>query len=301
MRSLPHRWFRPILVLAATALIATAPGMGAAPPLLAWEAALYGSGEGELRWPVDVASAAEGELVVADVQPPRLVVFREAADGSWNSARVVELPQPPAALTASGGRYLLTLRGSGGLFAVSRDEWKPQRIPLPTGVVAGDVDGLSPGGAYVQDLLTGEILQVDEGGRVVARIASSRDVTAISASFAGTLFALDPVAAEIRPLGPGATGLGVRSVPGEVGDPAWPADIAATSAGDLYVLDRHRGRVILLDGTGQVVGVGAREGLEPGLLSYPAALCVMPDGRIAVADQNNGRAQVFHRIEDDGS
>jgi outer membrane protein assembly factor BamB len=296
MRSL----LRLAMVLGVSAGLCVAQALAAPPQVLAWEAAVYGKDSSSLKWPVDLASAATGELVVVDLEPPRLVVFREATDGSWASQRVVELPEAPASLIAGDGAYFLSLRPSGGLYSVDRETWKPRRLPLPQGVMAGRLGHAGDGGILALDDGSGDVLRVSEEGSVVSRTPVQGPAVAVEGGPGGALFTLDPVAAEVRPAGEGASGRAPHSLEGEAGDPPWPIDMAATSTGSLYVLDRHRGRVFLLDGTGALAGVGARRGREPGLLWYPAALALMPDGRLAIADQGNGRAQIYRRIEEPG-
>jgi hypothetical protein len=79
--------------------------------------------------------------------------------------------------------------------------------------------------------------------------------------------------------------------------PAWPTGLAAEPGGTLLVVDRHVGRVLVLDATGQVAGLGSRQGWEPGLLLFPAGIARLPGGLVLVADEGNGRAQLFRRAE----
>jgi hypothetical protein len=53
--------------------------------------------------------------------------------------------------------------------------------------------------------------------------------------------------------------------------------------------------VLVLDAAGQVAGVGSRKGSEPGLLLFPAGIARLPGGLVVVADEGNGRAQLFRR------
>jgi hypothetical protein len=79
--------------------------------------------------------------------------------------------------------------------------------------------------------------------------------------------------------------------------PAWPSALALEPGGELYVLDRHAGRILLLDNEGRAFGVGSRRGWEPGLLRFPGALTRIEDGRLLVADEGNGRVQLFRRTD----
>ena len=76
---------------------------------------------------------------------------------------------------------------------------------------------------------------------------------------------------------------------------------SSSSASSLVVVDRHAGRLLELDANGQLTGVGARRGWEPGLLLYPAGAARLPDGGVVVADEGNGRTQFFRRARSSGS
>ena len=79
--------------------------------------------------------------------------------------------------------------------------------------------------------------------------------------------------------------------------PAWPVGLVTEPGGGVVVVDRHSGRLLLLDGGGRVAGLGSRHGWEPGLLHFPSAMTRLPGGLILVADEGNGRAQVFRRTD----
>ncbi|MGH9750164.1 MAG: hypothetical protein ACRD6R_09600, partial [Candidatus Polarisedimenticolia bacterium] len=77
--------------------------------------------------------------------------------------------------------------------------------------------------------------------------------------------------------------------------PAWPVAIADAGGGRSLVLDRHTGRVLILDAAGGMAGSFGRRGWEAGALSFPAGIAVLPDGRLAIADQGNARLVVYRR------
>ena len=79
--------------------------------------------------------------------------------------------------------------------------------------------------------------------------------------------------------------------------PAWPVGVLVEDDGEIVIVDRHGGRVQVLETSGRWIGTGSRRGWEPGLLRSPAGLAQLPDGRLVVADQGNGRLQIFRRLE----
>ena len=109
----------------------------------------------------------------------------------------------------------------------------------------------------------------------------------------GDFFAALPHRGEVVHYGPAGGETGRWTVPGVNPSPAWPVGLAATSGGELMVLDRSGGRGVVFDVGGTIQGTGAREGWDAGLLRYPSGLTLCPGGLIAVADQGNGRVQLF--------
>jgi hypothetical protein len=63
------------------------------------------------------------------------------------------------------------------------------------------------------------------------------------------------------------------------------------------VVDRHGGRILALDASGRLVGVGSGRGWNPGQLLLPTAIALFPDGRVVVADQGNSRVQIFRPVD----
>ena len=53
--------------------------------------------------------------------------------------------------------------------------------------------------------------------------------------------------------------------------------------------------MLVLQTGGEVAGFGSRQGWEPGLLNFPADVTLTPDGLVVVADEGNGRVQIFRR------
>jgi DNA-binding beta-propeller fold protein YncE len=280
-------------LLAAASGVATA--QVAAPPVLAWHATLPTAGEQPLRWPVGLAVPAPGTLVVADAYQPRLLVYRER-EGAFVFERAVPLNDPPFALAASGGRTYASLRGGGGLYALAPGGGL-ERVALPAGSRPGALAPAPAGGLLVQDAAGGEILELDANGGIVGRAPVDPGVRALAAGAGGGFYAVRPAPAQLVRHGRDGAVEAALPVPPVDTEPAWPAGLAVTASGELLVIDRRASRILLLDASGRLLGVGAREGWEPGLLRQPSALALLPDGRVVVADQGNGRVQVYRRVE----
>ncbi|HUP43386.1 MAG TPA: hypothetical protein VM599_09270 [Thermoanaerobaculia bacterium] len=262
-------------------------------PALVFEEALRGSEEREVRWPVAVAAASADELAVADAFGPRLLVFRRAGVG-WQAARVAELPGAPAGLAWDGARWVVSVRGGGGLVALEGEDLLQRRLPLPAGVVPGALAALPGGGLLVHDAAGGRILRLGADGRSAGEIAVAGPVTGLAAA-PGAVMAAFGHEGVVRRFDAAGGVEATWTLPADGPVPAWPAGIAVSPAGDTYVADRHNGRIAVLDPTGRVTGFGARKGWDPGLLLFPSGIALLPDGRLAVADQGNGRVQLYRR------
>lgn len=259
-------------------------------------AVLDGTAERALRWPVDVAAGSSDELAVADAWENRLVVFRRLG-ASWATAREVALPAPPAAVAYAGGRYLVALRGLSRLVAVpgGATEAPPQEIALAGGLLPGRLAASTDGTLIAWDSRRGRVVKLRDGA-VVAEAAVDGVVTALASDGAGGFWAAIGEASELRRFDGAVQLTATWRVPAEAPIPAWPSGIAVEPGGRLFVLDRHAHRVVVLDSTGALIGLGAGKGWEPGQLLYPAGLARLPNGSLFVGDGGNGRTQLFDLV-----
>jgi hypothetical protein len=295
---LPASLLAGAVLLAGVLALLFAARAGAQPaggPVMVFEQALQAAGDQELRWPVAVASGAAGEVAVADVHGARLLLWRHGADG-WGVVRAANLPAPPAGVAWDGGRYVVALRGEGGLMAAEGDELALRPLPLPDGGVPGPLAGDPRGGVLVFDHAHGRVLRLDGGGRVTSQAAVEGYVTALAAGPGDGFFTAVAEDGAVRRHAAGGAVEETWRLPAAAPVPAWPSGLAVEAGGDVLVADRHTGRILVLEVDGEPAGFGARQGWEPGLLRFPAGLALMPDGRVAVADLGNGRVQIFRRV-----
>jgi DNA-binding beta-propeller fold protein YncE len=264
------------------------------PRVLSFQEAMKGTDEVSLRWPLAVAAASDEEVAVADASGPRLVRFQRVGV-SWRLDRAVPMGGAPAALAWDGRRYVASLRQGGGLVAFEGAELTQRRLPLPRGVVPGALAVGPDGRLLVYDAAKRSVLRLSPDGAVVAEVAAGGDVTALAATAAGGFFAAVAAEGAVRHFDAGGKLDATWKLPAFEQVPAWPTGLAAEPGGDLLVVDRHAGRVLVLDASGQVAGTGSRQGWEPGLLLFPAGIARLPGGLVLVADEGNGRAQLFRR------
>ncbi len=262
---------------------------------LVWTAELRGEGQAELRWPVAVAAASAREIAVADVRGARLVVFENDEKDGWRHRRTVGLPAAPRSVAYDGTRYVVSLRGAPGLVATDGETLRLRNVALPRGAVAGALAPVPGGGVLVHDVAGAEVLRLGTGGSVESRVPAPGRIVALAATSGGGFDAVYPDAGQLVRFAADGTERERIAVPAEPPVPAWPVAAVVGPGGDRIVVDRHAGRLVVLDGTGRLVGSAARRGWEAGLLWMPAGIALLPDGSVAVADLGNGRVQLFRR------
>lgn len=272
----------------------------ASEPTLDWDEVVQPESEQPLRWPVDVAAASADELAVADAYQARLIIIARQS-GQWKQVRTISLGGTPYALAHDGVRYAVSLRQGAGLMAVEGDRHQLRRIPLPAGATPGALAGLPGGGFLVYDQASGDILRLDISGSVAGRWPVDGPVTGLVAAPNGGFFATVAHRAEVLIHGADGRELQRWKVPGESPVPAWPVGIVMRPGGNLFVVDRHGGRLLEMGVGGRQEGRGSRRGWDAGLLRFPAGMAWLPDGRLAVADQGNGRVQLFRTVPGDGT
>ena len=266
------------------------------PRVLSFLESVKGTEEVELRWPVAVAAASAEEIAVADAFGPRLLRFRRVGV-SWQFHGAVPISAVPVGLTWDGSRYVATLRQGMGLVAFEGSELVQRRLPLPRGVVPGAVAAFPNGDLLLYDYAGYRVLRLSADGDLVGEIPIEGDVTAVAAGPAGGIFAAIGPKGSVLHFDAAGQLDATWNLPESDKIPAWPAGLALEPGGDLLVVDRHAGRLLLLDANGRVVGLGSRQGWEPGLLLLPRGVARLPNGLVLVADEGNGRAQIFRRTD----
>ncbi len=287
-------WTSMLLALLAVLLAAQAAAQASPPPrVLIWFEILKGNEDDALRWPVAVAAGSQGEILVADAYGPRLLKFTRLG-ASWQLERVVRLLGPPIGLVhQEGGRYLASLRGQPNLVSIEGPDLRQRAVGLPRGVMAGPLAALPGDHLLLFDYAGERVIKLDGKGELLAEIEVAGRVTALAPASDGGFLAAVPQSGAVLRFGADWQLDETWDLPDTEGVPPWPVGIAVEIGGDVFVSDRHGARILVLDALGQVKGVGSRNGWEPGLLRQPAGLARFPDGSIVIADQGNGRVQIF--------
>lgn len=288
-----------LLVTIASIAPGPAAAQGKSAPLFAFEEAVAGDDKLRLRWPTAVAVGGVDEIAVADAAGPALVIFRDrgGADG-WVVHVSVELPAPAYSLSCGAERYLVSTRRPGVLHTVGKSDYALRELALPEGITPGAATCLADGQLVVHDLASGRLVVLDNALKVRTTVEIAETIATLAPGSSGGFYATLPGAGEVRRYGANGEKLSSLSLPGLGPAPAWPVGLIVEPSGEVVVVDRHGGRILVMETSGRWAGSGSRRGWEPGLLRFPADLAKLPDGRIVIADQGNARIQLFRRLEE---
>jgi len=287
----------PILIIACTVpllLGSRVTAQVASQPLFSWQEALYGNQDNRLRWPLAVATADDNEFAVVDAFESKILLFQNKGGAvGWQVGAAAKLPSAPVGIAFDGERYLVSMRKPGSLLTVDRPQLRFRNLSLPAEAVPGALTAAPDGRVLVFDFASEAMLVVDSAGALVRSIPVDAFVTAVAIR-SGSDFLVSTVnPSEIRRYSFSGELLGSWPVPGLGPTPPWPVGLVTRSGGEVVVVDRKSERILVLESGGQLAGTGSRRGWESGLLRQPSGLAILSDGRLVVADQGNGRIQIF--------
>lgn len=149
---------------------------------------------------------------------------------------------------------------------------------------------------YVEQAAPAVVVLAPDGSRLAAwGGAEVLDGHMLTLHRDGRVFVVDRDAHEIvifSPEGRRIGGIGRRHHPGEPFNA--PCDIAFARDGGMYVADGYgNARVHRFSAAGEYLAGWGHPGRRAGEFSTPHSVWVLPDGRVAVADRENNRVQVF--------
>lgn len=183
------------------------------------------------------------------------------------------------------------------------------RVRRPWGDLAGfggmvsDVTADDRGHAFVllrRDPLTGPpgpaVVELDRDGRVVAHWGEEiADGHMLARAPDGRIFVVDRDAHRVAIFDANGTMLGELGERGRPMSPFnHPSGVAFGLAGELFVCDGYaNSRVHRFSAEGALLLSWGERGTEPGRFLSPHGIWVLADGRVAVADRDNHRVQLF--------
>ncbi|MFH7319813.1 hypothetical protein ACHHRT_04275 [Desulfurivibrio sp. D14AmB] len=285
-----------LLLLALPALLwaATAGGGGARSPWqlafilkgqdksIAMPMALYVDGERERYY---VVASGDNRLVSFDRDGNYLRDF--TADGN--------LHRPHHMARLADGTLLVVERGRNSLTRIDlqRRTTEPVVLSHQGKEIFADRLEFADGELYLLDRASGRVLRLDQRLKVVGTyelppgFGNLVDFTVAD----NRVWLLDQQNRQIITVGAD----GRSRAPWSVAEVSFPVSLAVDQTGTVYVLDRHRGSIVVYGRNGEYLYRFLSKGHGRQHLYFPRELRFDPWGRLCVVDQGNSRVLVFRR------
>ena len=256
---------------------------------------LQGQGKG-MTLPVALYIDNEKErYYVVDSTGNKLLSF--AGDGKFLQEFTAEgsLQKPYDMARLADGSLLVVEKGRNSLTRVDLKNKKATPLVLKQQGREVFVDRLEVAGGkvYVLDRLSGRILQLDEALQVVKSFTMPADAGWL-ADFKVVekkIWALDQKKKQVYSYDEN----GRPSPPIQLTGVDFPVSLAVDQAGIFYVLDRHKGAVVVFGRNGEFKYQFLTKGQGRDNLYFPQEVRFDHLGRLCVVDEGNSRVMVFKR------
>ncbi|HSN13290.1 MAG TPA: 6-bladed beta-propeller [Anaeromyxobacteraceae bacterium] len=247
--------------------------------------------------PFGVAFADDRSLVVADPDSQRVLRL-----GSSGGAKALECGEvrwsAPMGVTVDAAGAVWVADAAAGQVV----RWTASRCAVfgrgelerPTGVA------VAPDRIWVVDPPRHQLVAFSTAGAILARVGERGDgegrfnyPSGVSRAPSGELLVVDALNFRVVRLAADGRWLGAFGAPGDEGGAlARPKAAVADAAGTVYVSDAQRDQVLVFGPDGAFSYAIGETGTGPGRLAHPAGLALQ-SGRLAVADSQNQRVQIF--------
>ncbi len=245
-----------------------------------------------------IAADGAGNVFVADADGDRIFRYTENGEfvASWGESGIGpgQLKFPYAIAVDGSGRLLVTsshesdnqvqlfdIEGNHLRTISGSDTTDAHYVANSTGVA------FAPGGEiFVTDRWRGGVLRFDSDGDFVS-MTSGRDIVdpyGLTSDESGRIFIADNFGrSRIAVYDSSLNLLFAFGEPGE-DDLALPGEVATTSSGDLFIVDRAVNRVARYTSSGEYVTSWGGYGTGDGEFTYPEGIAIAADGAVLVAD-----------------
>ena len=235
---------------------------------------------------------------VVDARAGKIISFDNAGKELARFDAAGQLLQPIAMVRDSSGRLWISDRATNQIFHVNLKTRKVERFLVkhrqlkkivPDRLALDREDNL-----YMIDVASGRILKYDTDFTLLAEfIAPSGSRGFFDLKIKGNkLYALDAISRSVSQFSlDGKISKSVK-LPERI---ILPSALEVDAAGNLYILDRHKGEVDVCDREGRLRYSFFSPGLIPGRLSLGSALLFDWQGNLCVADERNGRVEIVGR------
>ncbi len=250
--------------------------------------------------PFGVALADGGVLYAADPDGARVVRIDargmledvQCKGTSWGAPMAVALAPDRSLLVADAGAGRIVRWSGRGCQTFGEGA-----LERPTGIA------VAPERIWVADPPRHQVVAFSPSGEVVARIGERGDgegqfhfPSAVALGPDGQVLVVDALNFRVVRLGPDGAWRGTFGAAGDdAGELARPKGIVVDAAGDVFVSDAQRDTVLVFASDGTFRYEVGETGTAPGRFTHPAALAASA-GRLAVADSQNHRIQVFEML-----
>jgi tripartite motif-containing protein 71 len=240
-------------------------GTGPKEPTYASSFGAFGSGDGQLKSPGDVAVDSQGNLWVADTSNSRIqelspqgqFLAKFGSSGSGDG----QLNRPTSIAIASNGDLLVTDAGNARVERFSSAGAYLSKFGAK-GSGNGQFAGSGPEG-----------IAIDSSGNIW-----------VSDTYGGRLEEFSSTGAFVKVVASKGSGSG------QLGE---PAAIAMDAGGNLWVADRQNNRLSVFSGAGGFLSQVGSAGSGNGQFSSPSAIDIDGQGHVWVADRGNNRIEQF--------
>ena len=288
-----------LLISAALLLTLGASLSWAAGPEWKWAMSIRGTEKAAvtLKQPTSLfIDEQKARYYVMDCLGNRVVAYDKEGKPLTSFTDQGKLKTPYDMTRLADGRLVIVEKGKGGLSIYDLKAKSNKHIPLSykgRKIVVDRIEYVG-GSLYVLDKAWGGIFRLDKGFKPTRHFAPPRGSSGFS-DFAikrGRVWALGVLEKRIYVFDDTAKVMKEFDLGRSVG---FPVSVALGKSGSIYVLDRHRGQVMVYDTTGKKKKQFLAKGNGRGKLYYPSEILFDPWGRLCVVDEGNGRVEVFEQ------